>query len=162
MLCRYSMRLEPREERRGVRSSFGHGYRPHDETKMEESMTDVGGGVYVSRIDTEDWQPDDEVGGSVHTLFEEGEAAGGLWKIEPDAGHVVEAHQLPARETIVVLEGTVRIEIQGRPTLELAAGDMASMPKGRSRRGTRQLSSRRFGSIPDRRPLQVISADPVT
>jgi quercetin dioxygenase-like cupin family protein len=93
-------------------------------------MTDLGGGVHVSRIDATDWQPDDEVGGSVHVLFEDGETAGGLWKIEPDAGVVVEAHELPARETIVVLEGTVRIEIEGGPTLDLAAGDMASLPKG--------------------------------
>ena len=93
-------------------------------------MADLGGGVYVSRTDTEDWQLDDEVGGSVHTLFEDGGAAGGLWKPEPDEGHVVEAHELPARETIIILKGMVRIEIQGGPTLELAAGDMASMPKG--------------------------------
>jgi uncharacterized cupin superfamily protein len=65
----------------------------------------------------------------MHTLFEDGQAAGGLWKTEPD-GTLGEVHELPARETIVVLEGTVRIEIQGMPTLELAAGDMASMPKG--------------------------------
>jgi uncharacterized cupin superfamily protein len=34
------------------------------------------------------------------------------------------------RETIVVLEGAARIEIDGGPTLELVVGDMASLPKG--------------------------------
>jgi uncharacterized cupin superfamily protein len=38
--------------------------------------------------------------------------------------------ELPARETIVILAGTVRIEVQDGPTLELGPGDMASMPKG--------------------------------
>ena len=37
---------------------------------------------------------------------------------------------LPARETIVVLAGSVRIEIQDGPTLDLSAGDIASMPDG--------------------------------
>jgi uncharacterized cupin superfamily protein len=37
---------------------------------------------------------------------------------------------LPERETILVLEGTARIEIAGGPTLELLVGDMASLPKG--------------------------------
>ncbi len=37
---------------------------------------------------------------------------------------------LPARETIVVLEGSVQIEIENGPTLDLSVGDMASMPKG--------------------------------
>ena len=92
-------------------------------------MTDRGGEVYVSRIDTDVWQLHEETGGSVHSLFEDGQAAAGLWKREPN-GVLGEAHELPARETIVVLEGTVRIEIKGRFTLELAAGDMASMPKG--------------------------------
>ncbi len=79
-------------------------------------MTNRDGEVYVSRIDTDVWQLHEETGGSVHSLFPNGTLG--------------EAHELPARETIVVLEGTVRIEIKGRPTLELAAGDMASMPKG--------------------------------
>ena len=31
---------------------------------------------------------------------------------------------------MLVLEGAVRIEIHGGPTLELKVGDMASLPKG--------------------------------
>jgi hypothetical protein len=37
---------------------------------------------------------------------------------------------LPARGMIVVLAGSVRIEIEDGPTLDLSEGDMASMPKG--------------------------------
>ena len=36
----------------------------------------------------------------------------------------------PSREVKIVLEGTLKIEIEDGPTLELEAGDMASIPKG--------------------------------
>ena len=36
----------------------------------------------------------------------------------------------PQRETIHVLEGGVRIEIAGGPTIELKPGDLASLPAG--------------------------------
>jgi uncharacterized cupin superfamily protein len=34
------------------------------------------------------------------------------------------------RETIIILEGSVRIEIAGGETLDLKKGDIASLPKG--------------------------------
>lgn len=91
-------------------------------------MADLGGGVYVSRVDSDDFAPDDAVGGHTHLLTTGGDEIAGLWKPEP--GQTYEGHVLPARETIVVLSGTVRIAIQDGPTLELAAGDIASMPAG--------------------------------
>jgi uncharacterized cupin superfamily protein len=93
-------------------------------------MADLGGGIYVSRVDSDEFEPDDEVGGFTHMLFEDGETAAGLWKIGSDANGGPKGHVLPARETIVVLDGSVRIEIQDGPTLNLSQGDMASMPKG--------------------------------
>jgi uncharacterized cupin superfamily protein len=92
-------------------------------------MTDLGGGVHILRADAETWEPDEEVGGLVQFLFDEGEQAAGHWKPAPDQ-RSAEGLVLPARETIVVLEGTVRIVIEGGPTLDLMPGDMASMPKG--------------------------------
>jgi len=92
-------------------------------------MTALGDGVYVSRIDSEEWEPDEETGGWVHMLFEDGTAMGGLWKPGSAAGPA-EGLALHARETIVVLQGTVRIEVQDGPTLELGTGDMASLPEG--------------------------------
>jgi uncharacterized cupin superfamily protein len=92
-------------------------------------VADVGGGNYVSRVDSNDFEPDDEVGGLVHMLFEDGEAMGGLWKPEPDVS-IYTGVVLHARETIVVLAGSVRIEVENGPTLDLGVGDMASMPKG--------------------------------
>jgi len=91
-------------------------------------MNDLGGGVHVGNVENSAWEKDDEVGGLVQVLFEDGGSAGGLWMTGPDQR--TEGHVLPARETIVILEGTVRIEIEGGPTLELGPGDIASMPKG--------------------------------
>ena len=34
------------------------------------------------------------------------------------------------RETVHILEGSVRIEVTGRPPLELGPGDIASFPAG--------------------------------
>jgi uncharacterized cupin superfamily protein len=92
-------------------------------------VTDLGGGVYVSRVDRDDYEVDDEDGGLVHVLVEDGAAMAGLWK--PDSTPSTYAGLvLPARETIIVLSGTIRIEIENGPTLDLGVGDMASMPKG--------------------------------
>ena len=95
-------------------------------------MADLGGGVFVSRVDSDDFEveDDEEVGGFTHTLFEDGAAMAGLWKPGTDVGDWPKSGELPARETIVVLEDSVRIEIEDGPTLDLGVGDIASMPKG--------------------------------
>ncbi len=93
-------------------------------------MADLGGGIYVSRVDSDEFEPDDEVGGFTHMLFEDGTAMAGLWKRGSDTTIDGKRHELPARETIIVLTGSVRIEIEGGPTLDLKVGDMASMPNG--------------------------------
>src|SRR4249919_798621 len=49
-------------------------------TSLREGlMTDLGGGFYVSRVDSEDYEP----GGSVHVLFEEGDTGAGIWSPSP-------------------------------------------------------------------------------
>jgi len=93
-------------------------------------MTELGTGVYVSRIDTDQWEPDNEVGGSAHILFEEDASTVGLWRSDPTNPPRDVEVEIPARETVVVLEGTVRVGIDGMSTLELGQGDIASMPKG--------------------------------
>lgn len=95
-------------------------------------MADLGGGVFVSRVDSDEFEveADEEVGGFTHTLFDDGASSAGLWKPGSDVGDFPKTGALPARETIVVLVGSVRIEIEGGPTLNLGVGDMASMPKG--------------------------------
>ena len=93
-------------------------------------MADLGGGVFVSRVDSEEFEADEEIGGFTHTLVDDGAVSAGLWKPGSDVGDWPKTGVLPARETIVVLAGSVRIEIKGGPTLDLGVGDMASMPKG--------------------------------
>jgi hypothetical protein len=48
-------------------------------------MATLGAGVYVSRIDTDEWEPDREVGGVAHILFEEGGSTVGLWRSDPSS-----------------------------------------------------------------------------
>jgi uncharacterized cupin superfamily protein len=85
-------------------------------------------GVFVSNIDTDEWQPDPEVGGQMHVLVEvEGAYAGMSRFVDVDT---VGPWTLPVRETVLILEGAARIEIAGGPTLVLRVGEMASLPEG--------------------------------
>jgi len=93
-------------------------------------MAEIETGVYVSRTDPDEWEPDDEVGGSAHMLFDHGATKAGLWRAGPERpGSPVEV-EIPSRETIVVLEGSVRVGVNGELTLDLARGDMTSVPEG--------------------------------
>lgn len=85
-------------------------------------------GVFVSNVRTDDWVPDPEVGGEMHVLVEDETAYAGMSRFTEKA--LLRSWTLPERETVVILEGSARIEIEGGPTLELKAGDMASLPKG--------------------------------
>ncbi len=81
-------------------------------------------GVFVSNVMTDDWLPDHEVGGEMHVLVEEETAYAGMSRFMTSADP--EPWTLPERETMLVLEGAVRIEIHGGPTLELKVGDLAA------------------------------------
>ena len=85
-------------------------------------------GIHVSNVGTGPWTPDPEVGGEMSVLVERADAFAGMSRFtEVD---LVGPWTLPARETILILEGAARIEIAGGPTLELRVGDMASLPQG--------------------------------
>jgi uncharacterized cupin superfamily protein len=86
-------------------------------------------GVFVSKADTNEWEADPEVPGSeVHVLVDADGVQAGLSRfLEADAPVPWTSS---AREVFVVMEGSVRIEIEGGPDLELGVGDMASLPKG--------------------------------
>jgi uncharacterized cupin superfamily protein len=85
-------------------------------------------GVFVSSTTTDDWEPDPQVGGELHVLVRAEGAFAGMSRYRDEIG--AEAWTLPERETLLILEGSARIEIAGGPTLELTVGDMASLPKG--------------------------------
>lgn len=88
-------------------------------------------GVFVSNVATEeDWEPDPEVGddAEMHVLFDAEGAWAGLSRFTETADPT---HWTPpSREVLLVLEGEVEIGIADGPTLELKAGDMASLPGG--------------------------------
>ncbi len=93
-------------------------------------MTQISEGVHITRTDTEEWQPDDEVGGSAHILLQEGSTIVGLWKTEPGVPTEVTNVELPARETVLILEGSVHIGIDDETEIEFGPGQIVSMPKG--------------------------------
>jgi uncharacterized cupin superfamily protein len=87
-------------------------------------------GIHQSHIQAEEWERDQDPPGEVHVLFAGAEMQAGLWRpvagVTPDPVSWV----LPARESILVLEGRGRIEIEGSATIDLTPGTMASLPKG--------------------------------
>lgn len=85
-------------------------------------------GVFVSNVSSEEWEPDPEVGGEMHILCSGVGVEAGMQRFTHASGPVMWTP--PDRETVLVLEGEVRIEIAGGPTLELKAGDIFSLPKG--------------------------------
>ena len=86
-------------------------------------------GVFVSNESTSDWEPDPEVGGEVHVLCDADGVQAGLSRLREKPAQPI-AFKSDKRETIIILEGAVRIEIAGSATLELKKGDIASLPGG--------------------------------
>jgi uncharacterized protein len=86
-------------------------------------------GVFVSKVSTDEWQPDPEVPGSeMHELVHAGDVWAGLTRFTTTDGPT---RWVPEqREVIHVLEGAVRIVISGGPTLQLGPGDIATLPEG--------------------------------
>jgi uncharacterized cupin superfamily protein len=85
-------------------------------------------GVFVSNLSASAWEPDPDVGGEMHVLCGGHGAESGLSRFT--AAEQPISWTLPGRETLLVLEGAARIEIEGGPVLELVAGDIASLPAG--------------------------------
>ena len=87
-------------------------------------------GVFVSKSSTGDWEPDPEVPGSqMHELVH----ADGVWAGFTRFTNVDDAAVPWAptrREVVLILEGSVRIDIAGGGTLDLEVGDLCSLPPG--------------------------------
>lgn len=93
-------------------------------------MAEVAKGVFVSHVDTDEWEPDEDTGGWVHFLRSDDSVEAGLWKPDPATAGLPVHVVLEAHQTIVILKGNARIAIVGGPTLELKPGDSASFAKG--------------------------------
>ena len=86
-------------------------------------------GVFVSNTSTDAWVSDPEVPGTVmHELVHADGVVAGMTKYT-DAGEPV-TWTPEQREVAIILEGSVRIEIAGGPTLDLSVGDLFSIPPG--------------------------------
>ena len=86
-------------------------------------------GIFVSNISPVGWVEDTDVPGSeMHELVHEDGVWAGLTRFLSVDGPVPWTPD--QRETIHVLEGSVRIEFEDRPPLELRQGDIASFPAG--------------------------------
>jgi uncharacterized cupin superfamily protein len=89
--------------------------------------------IMVSRIDTDEWVPDPDVPGTeMHELVHDGDVWAGMSRILTTDGPISWTPE--HRETIHVLEGSVRIELDDGRELELGEGDLASFPAGTSMR----------------------------
>jgi uncharacterized cupin superfamily protein len=90
---------------------------------------DVGGGVFLSRVTTDDFAADPDVAGTEqHVLYASDGPSAGMSRVTSQGDPIT--WTLPQREFLLVLEGTAQIEITDGPTLELSAGDMATLPAG--------------------------------
>jgi uncharacterized cupin superfamily protein len=86
-------------------------------------------GVFVSTVSAQDWTDDPDVPGTqMHELVREDGVWAGMTRILTVDGPL--AWTPDKRETVHVLEGSVRIEFDGGPPLELRVGDIASFPAG--------------------------------
>jgi uncharacterized cupin superfamily protein len=83
----------------------------------------------VTHIDVEDgWEPDEETGGLVRMVRAEPVMVG-LWKPNGAAGRKIE-YVLDADETLVVLNGTGEVRVDGSEPIPLHPGVVVSLPRG--------------------------------
>jgi uncharacterized cupin superfamily protein len=94
-----------------------------------DGPADLGGGVFISHVATEDFESDPDISGTEqHVLYAGPDLSAGMSRASAGGGLLT--WTLPQREFLLVLEGTARIEIKDGPTLALRAGDMATLPAG--------------------------------
>jgi uncharacterized cupin superfamily protein len=85
-------------------------------------------GVFKSTIETDQWEADPEVNGEIHVLCSGVGVEAGMSRFLDVSGPV--SYTPPARETLVVLEGYATVGIIDGPVLEIAVGDLVSLPAG--------------------------------
>ncbi len=85
-------------------------------------------GVFMSTIETDEWDVDPEVNGEIHVLCSGIGVEAGMSRFLDVSGPV--SYTPPARETLVVLEGSATVRIADGPVLEIAVGDLVSLRPG--------------------------------
>jgi uncharacterized cupin superfamily protein len=89
---------------------------------------EVAHGVFVSKVETEEWKFDPEVNGEIHVLCSGVGVEAGMSRFLEVSGPV--SYTPPARETLIVLEGSATVRIAEGPLIEIAVGDLVSLPAG--------------------------------
>jgi uncharacterized cupin superfamily protein len=85
--------------------------------------------IALSSTATDAWQPDPDVPGTeMHELIRDGATWVGMTRILSSDGPI--AWTPDRRESIHVLEGSVRIAFEDGSEVELGPGDLASFPAG--------------------------------
>jgi uncharacterized cupin superfamily protein len=86
-------------------------------------------GMYVSRADTTQWEPNPDVPGTqMHELVHDGPLWAGMTRIDRSPEPMTWAPE--HREVFVVLEGGLRIEFDDGSDVTLGVGDVATIPAG--------------------------------
>lgn len=92
-------------------------------------MTTTGeDGVYFSWAAERAWVPDTDIGGQADLVVEDGATTAGLWRSGPGPASPADPVQIPARETVYVITGRVRVSIDDGDAFDLGSGDMISIP----------------------------------
>lgn len=78
--------------------------------------------------DSEDWVPFEV--GVVQWLRQDDDVQAGIWRCTTAEQPEVHEAEFEMNETVMILNGRVRVEIEDGPTVELSAGDTASFVKG--------------------------------
>jgi quercetin dioxygenase-like cupin family protein len=87
-------------------------------------------GLFVSSVDTDEWEFDPEVNGDMHVLCTGVGTEAGMSRFGQGQADEPIVYTPPQRETLFVLEGKADVEITGGPTIELRPGVLASIPAG--------------------------------
>ena len=85
-------------------------------------MAEIHPGVFLSNTDTDEWEFDPEVGGDLHVLCTEVGIDAGMSRFVGAMPSEPVVYTPPSRETLIVLEGEARVEIDRRSHAGATAG----------------------------------------
>jgi uncharacterized cupin superfamily protein len=85
--------------------------------------------VVTSDVDAVTWQDDDETGGLVHMLYTDDAVQVGIWRPGATANTTIEL-VLQARETLLVLSGSARLQVNDELPRDLRPGNIVTLPRG--------------------------------
>jgi uncharacterized cupin superfamily protein len=84
--------------------------------------------AYTLLKDSEDWVPFEV--GVVKWLRQDDDVQAGIWRCTTAEQPDVHVAEFEMNETVMILSGRVRVDIEDGPSVELAPGDTASFVKG--------------------------------